>query len=105
MVSIKKLKRLLPTLKDKKHYVVFSVDATDKKDATDKLDKAVLDYLGILGYAKSGVFFIDFNSEKQKAIIAVNRKFVSDVKASLVFARFKCLGVSGTLKRAREKFL
>jgi RNase P/RNase MRP subunit POP5 len=38
-------------------------------------------------------------------IIRVNRKQLNDVKTALIIARLSCVGVSGTLKKARQKFL
>ena len=105
MTKIRKLKILLPTLREKKHYLVVTVNAEDKKEAVKMVDNSVLDYIGVLGYAKASPVFVDFIKEKGKAIMAVNRKYVVDVKAALLFSGLKCVGVSGTIKKAREKFM
>ena len=105
MPSVKKLKRLLPSLREKKHYLVLVVDAKDRIESSDRIDSAIHDYLGVLGYSKASPVFISFTPEKSKAILAVNRKQVNDVKAGLLLAGIRCIGVSGTIKKAREKFL
>lgn len=92
---MKKLK-LMPTLKEKKHYLVFQGDK-------DKADKALLEFLGILGYAKASPMLIE--SKKDKGIISFNSKYADEVKSALVFYGLHTLGISGTIKRAKQKFL
>ena len=62
------------------------------------METALLDYLGILGWAKAAPFFVQYAGKE--IILAVDRKTVDDVKAALVLApvSIKVLKVSGTLK-------
>ena len=85
-------KRLKPSLKENKRYLLLETSA-DKKD----IEKAIIDYLGTLGYAKAGVYFV---SDK---IIAVNREQVNNIRAALcVYHKLiKVKKVSGTLKKLR----
>lgn len=85
-------KRLKPSLKENKRYLLLETSA-NRKD----IKKAIIDYLGILGYAKAGVYFV---SDK---IIAVNRKQVNNVRAALcVYNKLiKVKKVSGSLKKLK----
>lgn len=82
----KKEKSLKKSMREKKRYLLL--ENSDK----EKVEKAILDYIGILGYAKTSPVFVKEN------ILAVNRKEVDKVKASLLLAGIKVKRVSGTLK-------
>lgn len=104
----KKLK-MLPTLKEKKHYLVFIAENTDEKEVKESISNAILNYIGLLGFSKASPMFIEFklNKEKNKGycIFSVNTKYVDVVKNSvLIFPKFSisCIGVSGTIKKARR---
>ena len=107
----KKLK-LLPTLREKRHYIVIMVECkkVDEDKCKEIINKAILDFLGILGYAKAGPIFVEtgkINTKKGYFIISVTTKYVDKVKASLALIHepglfFRCVGVSGTLKKSRR---
>lgn len=80
----KKEKNLLPSLRENKRYMLVEA-------SREEIEKAILDYVGILGYSKAGVMFVG-------KILAVNRKEVDKVKAALLLAGIKVKRVSGTLK-------
>ncbi len=82
-------KKLKPSMRENKRYIL-----TDK--GKEQVEKAILDFIGILGYGKAGISFI---SDK---ILAVNRKEVDKVRGALVLARIKVLRVSGTIKGLRR---
>lgn len=60
------------------------------------IEKAILDYLGILGYAKASPIFV---RENEKGIVlAVDRSQINDIRAAFELAKdIKVLKVSGTL--------
>ncbi len=62
------------------------------------VENAILEYIGVLGWAKAGPVFVSFSDGK--VILAVNREAVTDVRAALALARGKLnvSRVSGTLK-------
>ncbi len=88
--------KLMPTLKEDRHYLVFEGDK-------DKVEQALLEFLGILGYAKAGPILVEYS--KGKGIISFNRKHADEVKSALLFYNIHTLGISGTIKRAKAKFL
>jgi RNase P/RNase MRP subunit POP5 len=56
------------------------------------IEKAILDYIGILGWAKANPMFIE------KGVVAINRKEIDNVKAAFELANIKVNRISGTLK-------
>ena len=66
-----------------------------KKEA---IEKAVLDYVGILGWAKASPLFLKKIGGKQ--ILSISRKEVNDIKAAFVISseNLEVLKVSGTIK-------
>jgi len=71
-----------------------------KKSSKLNVEKAILEFIGILGYGKSGIKFIRSDKTKKSSdtILAVNRKELNKIKASLVFKKIQVSKVSGTLK-------
>jgi len=87
--------KLLPSLKEKKHYLVFK---GDRKAA----ENAMFEYLGILGMAKSAAQIIGM--KKDRGIIMFNREFTDEIRAALAFSGIHTLGISGTINKAKQKF-
>ena len=88
--------KLLPSLKEDKHYLVFQGNK-------DNVEKALLEFLGILGMSKANPVIIEF--KKNVGILSFNRKYADDIKSALVFYNIHTLGISGTIKKAKEKFI
>jgi RNase P/RNase MRP subunit POP5 len=93
MEKKKKLK-LRPSARDNRRY--FLIDSNDN----EKVEGAILDYIGILGMAKSAYFFV--KTEGNKIIGSCLRESLNSVLASLAFAEIKVLKVSGTLKGLKK---
>lgn len=114
-----KIKPLMPTLREKKRYLVYEVISKNKFDDAGNSSKAILDaahgFLGILGMAKAGILPMndqwDYNN--QRGIVRVNNKHVESTKAAFNFvtningqeAILRSIGASGVLKKARQKYL
>ena len=90
------MKSLRPTLREKKRYLLV-------KGNPSSIEKAILDFIGILGMSKTAFAFI--KKEKDSAIISINRQMLNEVRASLVVwpEKLEVLRVSGTLKSLRGK--
>jgi RNase P/RNase MRP subunit POP5 len=93
MEKKKKLK-LRPSARDNRRYLLI-----DCKE-NEKVEGAILDYIGILGIAKSAYFFV--KTEGDKVIGSCLRESLNPVLASLAFAEIKVLKVSGTLKGLKK---
>ena len=83
----KKEKNLKPSMRENKRYLLIGGNM-----AKEEIEKAILDYVGILGWAKACPVFVSHN------ILAVNRQEVDKIKASLELAKIRVKRVSGTLK-------
>ena len=93
------MKRLLPSLREKKRYVVFETDTPNK------VGQALKDFLGILGMSKVNPLIMKDKFKKNKGIIRINHAFKNEVIMALSLVNVKTIGVSGILKKAEEKYL
>lgn len=113
-----RLKPLKPSLREKKRYVVFKIVSEkavvfDFKDVEKEINNAILLFLGILYSGKAGIIIIKNQYLSNYGVIRVNHLFVHELKASLMHVTeikginvtVDVIGVSGILKKAREKFL
>lgn len=114
-----KLKPVLPSLREKKRYLVFEVISEEKINDVGMVSSAIwnasLQFLGQLGTAKAGIIVLSnkWDKEIQRGMIKVSHKHVDAVKAALTFADkiddknviFRSIGISGILKKAEDKFM
>ncbi len=112
----RKLKPLLPTLKEKKRYIAFEILSEKRlknmKLATKKLNNKIVQFLGIKEAANAGIQMIDEknNIKQQKGMLRVAAAYVDDIKAALTVIGtlegsktiVHCLGVSGILNKCYE---
>ena len=114
-----KLKPILPSLREKKRYLVFEVISKEKIKDAEFVSNVVWhcsqQFLGQLGTAKAGLIVLNnkWDAQLQRGIIKVSHKHVDAIKSALTFANkidnteviFRSLGVSGILRKAENKFL
>ena len=114
-----KLKPILPSLREKKRYLVFEVISKEKISDFNDVSNAVYHYslqlLGQLGTAKAGIIVLNnkWDPQLQRGIIKVGHKNVDALKSALMLADkigsreviFRSLGVSGILKKAENNYL
>jgi RNase P/RNase MRP subunit POP5 len=89
MVKGKKLK-LKPSSRDKRRYLLVS------GTSNTAIEKAILEYIGVLGFAKSAYVFV--KKSGTKVIGSCLRESLNDVRAALALGRIDIEKVSGTLK-------
>ncbi|MBI4983266.1 ribonuclease P protein component 2 [Candidatus Woesearchaeota archaeon] len=105
--------KLLPSLRQKKRYVVFEVVSTHKFSLAEikaMAEEAWLGFLGQLGTARATPMIIEekYNPETQRFMVKVNHNFVDELKAALTLSKsikntpviVKSIVVSGTIKKA-----
>ena len=92
------MKSLKPSMREKKRYLLIN-----GKNLKHNIEKSILDFIGVLGMSKTGLSFI--KTEKDSAVISVNREALNNVRASLCVWPEKMVveRVSGTLRGLREK--
>ena len=86
----KKERNLKKSLRESRRYLLLEI--SNKKNIKENVEKAVLDYVGVLGYSKSSLVWI------KDDILAVNRKEVDKIKAGLIISGIKVKKISGSLK-------
>lgn len=88
--KIKKLK-LKPSARDKRRYFLTSA-------SNSKIEAAILEYIGILGMAKSSYMKVNTKNFPKRTVGSCLTKSLEDIRASLAFKGIKIEKVSGTLK-------
>ena len=84
--------KLMPSAKVKKRYLLIS------QGSREEVEKAILDYIGILGWARAGPVWVEIKGGNQ-TVLSVERAAVSNVRAAFEAAgKIKVGRVSGTLK-------
>lgn len=91
------MKALRPSMREKKRYLLVR-----GKNLKTNIEKAILEFIGVLGMSKTGLGWI--KSNRNSVIISVNREMVEQVRASLVVWADKMVveGVSGSLKGLKK---
>ena len=82
--------KLKPSARDKRRYFLVS------GGGNEKIEKAILDYVGVLGFAKSAYMFV--KKAKGRVVGSCLRQELNNVRAGLGFRGMKIDKVSGTLK-------
>lgn len=91
------MKPLKPSARENKRYLLVK-----GKNLRPNIEKAILDFIGVLGMSKTELGWIKSNANS--AIISVNRGMVDSVRASLCVwpEKMTVEKVSGTLKGLRK---
>lgn len=120
MIGIKKrLKSLLPTLKEKNRYLVFELisdgSISDFKAVSGQIAVKMSELVGDTGMAKANIVFIAdaWNKEKQRGIIKVSHGYVHELKSALAFVEkidgkdviLRSVGLSGILNKAESRYM
>lgn len=86
--------KINPSARTKRRYLLA---AGGKRE---EIENILLDYLGVLGWAKASPLFIEGGKKEGLFVISVERKEVDNVKAAFELSgkNIKIVKVSGTLK-------
>jgi RNase P/RNase MRP subunit POP5 len=86
--------KLKPTDREKVRYLLI------EESTKEEIERVILEYIGILGWAKAGVNFVEDFNDRKKVILSVNRKEVDKIKAAFAISKEKVnvKKISGTLK-------
>ena len=87
---MKKLK-LKPSAKDSRRYFTSTA-------SSEQIEKAILEYLGILGSAKAAYLTVQDERILNKTIGSCKRESLNDVRAALTLCKIKIDKVSNTIK-------
>ncbi len=110
-----KLKPILPSLKEKKRYLVYEVLSQKplEKDVSEEILNKTKGFLGIFDSAKAGLQNVEYDKKTQRGVIRVTTTQVDKLKTSLALisqlneeeSTIRTIGVSGILKKARNKYI
>ena len=113
-----KFKPVLPSLREKKRYLVFEVISEKKvsfEQAYNAIMGTILGFMGQLNTGKAGVILLEdkWDDSSQRGMMKVGHKSTDMVKSALMFITkigneeviVKSLGLSGILKKAQAKYL
>lgn len=107
---------IAPTLRERNRYIAFEL-VCDSQISRGEVVKAVwnalLQFLGELGASKTSLWVMDWDEQRKRGILKVNHCSVDEVRAALTLMKelngnplvFRTLGVSGSVKKTKEKFL
>ena len=109
------MKPILPSLREKNRYIVFEVISKNKlKFENVKKEIFIMSnkMLGEFEMARTGLMVLD-DWVNQRGIVKVNRAHTDKIKAAFLFIKkindydviVQTRGISGILKKARNKFL
>ena len=92
------MKPLKPSMRERKRYLLVT-----GKNLKENIEKAILDFIGVLGMSKASLNFI--KTERDFAVISVNRDSVNHVRTSFCVwpEKMTIERVSGSLKGLRGK--
>ncbi len=109
------MKRILPSLREKKRYIVFEIigSKVNEKEAQKEINNSLLKFLGELTISRAQTKIIKDSWKNNKGIIKVNVKYLNDTKLALGLIKqmnnkkviVNVIGVSGILKKAKQKFV
>tara|TARA_Y100000310_G_C20463448_1_gene706442 strand:+ start:189 stop:527 length:339 start_codon:yes stop_codon:yes gene_type:complete len=110
------MKPLLPSLREKKRYLVYEVvskDNVSKLEVEKSIIGSCLQFLGELNLGKAGVISVGEVYKNNKGVLKVATRYVDEIKMSLGLIKeingkkaiVNTIGVTSTLKKASTKYL
>ncbi len=110
------LKPIPSTQRERNRYLVFEIISKlkfERNSVVGVIWKSVLNFTGEIGASKTSLWAMDWDYIKQIGILKVNHRSVDDIRASAAIIKdvdnspiiFHIIGVSGTLRSARSKFI
>jgi len=104
--------KLRPSLKQKKRYVLFEIQAAKTfslPEVSEAIESSLARFLGELGLAKSSPILVKekWDEKKQRFVLKVNHKYLDEVKTAVILNKkikntpvlIKSIITSGTLKK------
>lgn len=103
--------KLLPSLKQKKRYLVFEIISETKfsvLEIQEAVNQALKEFFGQLGLTKASPLFLKEKTKNNKFVIKISHKFVDEGKSALILIKkiknkpviIRSIITSGTLKKA-----
>lgn len=106
-----KLKTLIPTLRQKKRFILFEIESSKKfdfKKVSEDLIEQIILYIGAVDFGNEGIWFLKdkFDEKKQRGVLKVSTKLKDKLvgvlaiinKIDNIESKIKVLKISGTFK-------
>ncbi len=108
-----RMRKLLPSLREKKRYVAFEVISAKQfgqQEVVDAVHRSVLDLNGTFGAAIAGIYVPANLFHRERGIVRTSHKALDMVRAALCCIKsigqddviVRSVGVSGSLKKAKR---
>lgn len=84
----KKIKSLLPSLKERKRYLAIKIDPineTIKRNPTEEIIRKIKNILGVFHSAEAGIMYLDYDQKNNISYIRCSASMLDKVRASLIF--------------------
>lgn len=84
----KKIKSLLPSLKEKKRYIAIKVEPMQgslTRNPTEEIIHKIKNILGVFDSADAGLMYLDYDQKKNISFIKCSASSLDKVRASLLF--------------------
>ena len=83
---MQKIKRLLPSLREKKRYLTYEVISRRpiKKDVSSVVISHVEKTLGLFDSSEAGILPISYDVARQRGMMKINNKYVEKVRVALM---------------------
>jgi ribonuclease P/MRP protein subunit POP5 len=111
-------KLLPPNMRDPKRYVVFEVVSESPINYSDLMNSmwnSIMSFLGELGSSDASLWLIQniYDEKTQRGVMKCKHTFVEEIRVALSLIQYvgetkatiKILGVTGTIKSAKTKYL
>ncbi|MBI4151644.1 hypothetical protein HY496_01625 [Candidatus Woesearchaeota archaeon] len=106
--------KLLPSLKQRKRYIVFQIRSEKQFTAAevgDAVDQALLLFLGQLGIARASPQFIKERFQNNQFMLKVSHRYVDEAKSAIMLIKkikntpvlLHSITTSGILRKAATK--
>lgn len=116
---MKKIRPLLPTLREKKRYLVYETISQKNMLNPELINKNIANQFaslyGQIGLAGAGIMFINdkYNTSLNRGVVRIAHNYIKHLRAALAFINeidgnksiIKSVGVSGILKKAESKYV
>ncbi|MGV8168595.1 MAG: Rpp14/Pop5 family protein [Candidatus Nanoarchaeia archaeon] len=110
----KKIKSLLPSLKERKRYLAIKIEPLGgqiNRNPTEELIQKIRNILGVFDSAEAGLMYLDYDQKNNVSYIRCSVSSLEKVRASLLFINeigtqqviLKSLKVSGMVDRVKSQ--
>ncbi len=111
-----RLKAVIPTLKERKRYLLFEILPEDQKmdfsAVSREIKESMFTFIGTRGMSEASMMLLQDKFKDNKGVIRVNHNYIAHTKSALALITHmgeskvicKTVSVSGTLNKIKKTF-